>query len=228
MLKNSTPTSARGLLRRLLRGDGNKSGVAMIEFAYSLPIFMTLGLTGTELSNLAVTNMQVSQIAMSITDNLSRAKQTVALGLPQFREHDVNDAFLGAGLQAGNLNLFQNGRVIVTSLQQDKATGNQWLAWQRCRGLKTSVSAYGVEGTGATGGLTGVGPSSSRISAEPDTAIVVTEVVYTYKPLVAASLLGPITIKQESAFYVRDDRDLTKVYNPTPAATVRSCNLYTS
>jgi Flp pilus assembly protein TadG len=64
--------------------------VALIEFAYSMPILMLLGFTGVELANLAIASMRVSQITMTVADNLSRAKQTVPLGLPQLREVDIN------------------------------------------------------------------------------------------------------------------------------------------
>ena len=231
---NKAFSGVRAVLNKLLRGENNQSGIALIEFAYSLPIFMTLGITGTELSNMAVTNMQVSQVAMSITDNLSRAKLAVPLGKPQFREHDINDAFLGAGLQDGRLDIYKAGRVVVSSLQRN-TDGGQWIAWQRCQGLKNSPSLFGVEGTGKTGtALTGIGLSTGRVAAEQDTAIIVTEITYEYQPLISNNLLGSMTMRAESAFYVRDDRDLTGgtdkngVYNPTPVVVKRSCSTFTA
>src|SRR4029079_7161868 len=98
----------RGFFARL---DENQSGVTIIEFAYSLPILMVLGFTGVETANLAVANMRVSQFAMTVADNLSRAKQSVPLGLPQLREVDINDALLGAKIQGGDsLAILNNGR----------------------------------------------------------------------------------------------------------------------
>jgi hypothetical protein len=212
-------------LRNLLK---NESGVVLIEFAYSLPIFMGLCLTGLELANFTAAKMRVSQITMTVADNLSRAKQAVPLGLPQLREHDINDAFVGAGLQAGSMGILTNGRIIVSSLQQN-ASGGQWIAWQRCKGVLTAASAYGVQDTGKTGtafkGM-GPGPDTDKVTAEAGSAIIFAEVSYTYQSLVAGSLLGPRTIKKEAAFYVRDDRDMTQVYNPSPTVTPSTCNLY--
>ena len=50
----------------------NVSGVAMIEFAYSLPFLTVVGMYATELTNYAWTKLQVSQIALNIADHASR------------------------------------------------------------------------------------------------------------------------------------------------------------
>ena len=215
------------LLRRL---HSDVSGAVVIEFAYCLPIFMGLGMTGIEAGNLATTNMRISQITMSVADNLSRAKQDVPLGLPQFREHDINDAFKGAQLQSGALKVLDNGRIIVSSLQQN-SSGGQWIFWQRCKGVSNVASAYGVQDTGKTGtafaGM-GAGAAADKVTAPAASSIIFVELTYTYQPLISNSFFGTKTLKKEAAFYVRDDRDLTQVYNPSPTATVATCNLYTA
>ena len=216
---------ARRSLRDLAR---NKDAIMLIEFAYSLPVLMLLAFGSIELANLAIANMRVSQIAMTVADNLSRAKQSVPLGLPQLREVDINDALLGAKIQGGgNLNILSQGRIIVSSLQQDGA-GKQKIFWQRCKGLLNKTSDYGDEGAteGTTPGFTGMGPGANKVKADAGSAIVFAEVTYKYEPLVGEWALGAFTIRREAAFYVRDDRDLTQVYNPNPTATPSACNVY--
>jgi Flp pilus assembly protein TadG len=223
----------QSLSRFVQKLRGCESGAVVVEFAYVLPIFITLSFTGIEVSSLAISNMRVSQIAMTVADNMSRAKQSVPLGLPQLREVDINDIFLGAKIQGGTTApILTNGRIIVSSLQQN-AAGRQTIAWQRCKGTKNVVSAYGAQGdtqpaSPATTGFQGMGTGSSRVQAEPSSAIIFVEVTYTYVPMVAASLLGPRTIRKEAAFYVRDDRDLSQIYNPNPTATVAACNVFTA
>ena len=46
---------------RALRAD--TSGIAMIEFAYALPLLMVVGGFGIEMTNLATVNQSVSQSA---------------------------------------------------------------------------------------------------------------------------------------------------------------------
>lgn len=214
----------RRSLRQLWR---NREAIMLIEFAYSLPVLMLLAFGSVELANLAITNMRVSQIAMTVADNLSRAKQSVPLGLPQLREVDINDALLGARIQGDGLDLLENGRIIVSSLQQD-ASNKQKIFWQRCKGMLNKTSDYGNEGAteGTTPGFTGMGAGANKVQAAAASAIIFAEVTYNYVPLVGAWALGDFQIRREAAFYVRDERDLTQVYNPNPAATASACNVY--
>lgn len=226
-------TVTKGRLHRLLgRLKRSESGVALVEFAYSLPILVLLGFTGVEVANLVIANMRVSQITMTVADNLSRAKQSVPLGLPQLREVDVNDALLGAHIQAGNsLPLLTNGRIIVSSLQRNSAN-RQTILWQRCKGKLEVTSDYGNEGatqpSSGTANFQGMGVGANRVQAEANSAIIFAEVVYDYHPLFGSWLLGNIRLRKEAAFYVRDDRDLTQIYNPSPAATRSVCTTYNS
>jgi hypothetical protein len=221
--KSGLLTKVRSRLR-LLRD--NSSGLAFIEFAYMLPIVMLLGLGGIELANLAVINMRVSQIALSTADNMSRVKAEIPLGLPQLREVDINDVFKGAEIQGGKVRLKQKGRIIVSSLQVN-ADGGQTISWQRCYGDKTDVSNYGTQGSGASGtGFPGMGATNNRIQTEPGSAIIFAEIEYDYEPIALGLFwqnFGNRTIRKEASFYVRDKRDLTQVYNPSPAAPVRTC-----
>lgn len=214
-----------------LRGIGRDDrGMAFAEFAYSLPLLMLLGFTGVELANFAIANMRVSQIAMTVADNLSRAKQTVPLGLPQLREVDVNDALIGSRIQGGDsLDILNHGRIILSSLQRDDA-GKQTIKWQRCKGMLQVHSRYGLEGAtqpnNSTDGFQGMGEGSGRVQAEPNSAIIFAEVVYNYEPVFGDWALGDLQIRREAAFYVRDDRDLTKLYNPSPTATKADCAIF--
>lgn len=216
--------------RRLGELWRSKDAIMLIEFAYSLPILMGLAFGSLEATNLATANMRVSQIAMTVADNLSRAKQSVPLGLPQLREVDINDALLGAKIQGGSrINILTQGRIVVSSLQQN-ASNKQRIFWQRCKGVLNAPSNYGVEGAteDTTPGFTGMGAGSNKVQAAPGSAIIFSEVTYNYEPLVGAWALGTFRIRREAAYYVRDDRDLTQVYNPSPAATASACNVHNS
>lgn len=199
----------------------------LIEFAYSLPILMTLAFTSVELTNLAVANMRVSQIAMTTADNVSRALQSVRLTPAVLREVDINDALVGAKIQGGErLKILDKGRIILSSLQRD-ANNRQTIFWQRCKGMLNVNSAYGAQGAtqGVTAGFTGMGATTPKVQAAAGSAIIFAEVTYDYEPLVGAWALGNFRIRREAAYYVRDDRDLTDISNPNPAATVSNCNI---
>ncbi len=215
-------TSSMRAISRQLRRD--ERGLAFIEFAYMLPVLMSLGLGGIELANLAITHTRVSQLALSLADNASRAKQEVASGLPRMREIDVNQVLKATTLQSGRVQLDGHGRVILSSLETN-AEGGQWIHWQRCAGGLTSfTSAYGPQGKGATGtAFNGMGPAGRRVKAEPGYAIMFVEIAYDYQPMIFGKLIPDRRISKSAAMYVRDNRDLSRLYNDAPVAPVSSC-----
>lgn len=203
----------------------SRSGLAYIEFAYSFPAVMAIGLYGAEATNLALTHMRVSQIALAMADNTSRIGLDSPLSLTQIRESDVNDSLVAARLQAGRMKLTQRGRIILSSLERN-AQGGQWIHWQRCLGVKPYNSSYGVQGDGTTGtSFPGMGPASARVTAPAGNAVMFVEISYDYEPIISASLLGTPRIHYTATFLVRDERDLTQIYNPGNAP-VAACSTY--
>ena len=198
-------------------------GAIIIEFAMLLPLFVLAGLGGIELANFAIANMRINQIAVSLADNASRAKQASINGAPRLREYDVNESFTASVLQGDGLNMAAKGRLILSSLQVNGA-GGQWIQWQRCEGAIAASSSYGVQGNGATGtSFAGMGPADRRVTAEAGAAIMFAEVVYQYDPVFFSGVIAPQQIRKFAAMYVRDDRDLTQIYNPSPTSAVKIC-----
>lgn len=206
--------------RRLARCSG---AVSAVELGLAMPFLMGLTLTGVEVVNLALIHVRLNQLAITVADNASRAKQTQVNGAPQFREYDMNQVFRAAALQAEDLDIPNRGRVIVSSLQVN-GSGGQWIAWQRCWGKNTWASRYGVEGTGSSGtSFAGMGFTTTKMTADPSTAIMFVEVAYNYKPFFLGTILPSKLIRKEAALYVRDDRDLTKIWNPSPTQPQAKC-----
>ena len=227
------PNTMKHLRPRLNRLRGlarDTSAVALIEFALSLPLLLIFGLGGLEVANYSLAHMRVSQVAISLADNASRAKQEVATGAPRMREWDVNEVFTAAELQGSDIDITQNGRLILSSLEVN-ADGGQWIHWQRCFGDAPYSSSYGVEGDGATGtSVTGMGPAGGRVAAADGFAIMVVEVVYDYQPITDTAFtdfMPDVPIRKFAAMYVRDDRDLdgvgTGLYNTDPVTTQNLC-----
>ncbi|OYU34056.1 MAG: hypothetical protein CFE35_17360 [Novosphingobium sp. PASSN1] len=210
----------RHLLGRIARDTGATSA---IELGLAMPFLMGLALTGTEVVSLALIHVKLNQLAITVADNASRAKQTQVNGAPQFREYDVNQVFRAAALQSEDLGIPVRGRIILSSLQVN-GSGGQWIAWQRCWGKNTWPSRYGTQGTGITGtAFKGMGYTSTKMTADAGTAIMFVEIAYDYKPFFLGSILPAKLIRKEAALYVRDDRDLTQIYNPSPTQPVATC-----
>jgi hypothetical protein len=211
---------------RALRRD--RSGLALIEFAFSLPIFIGLGFYGVEVANLAVTQMKMSQIALNMADNASRIGTLNSnLAAKVINEEQINDVFQAASIQAGAAGLYDDGRTVLSSLEVN-ASGGQTIMWQRCKGMAIEDSEYGPQGTGATGtGFAGMGPPGDKISASTGTAVMYVELTYTYEPLFGTMFMEPQELRQEAAYTVRDAREIGKEpTNNVVAARRSTCNKY--
>tara|TARA_R110000850_G_scaffold28479_3_gene79604 strand:+ start:2340 stop:3008 length:669 start_codon:yes stop_codon:yes gene_type:complete len=217
LVRGLSPARAIDLLARLKNDTG---GLALIEFAMTLPLFLTLALGGIELANLASAHMRVSQLAMTVADNAARVD-------PSIDESDIEEIFAGATLLGGKIDFNEHGRIILSSLQTNGMTGSdagQMINWQRCMGDLGEPSQYGVEGAGRTDSslAAGIGATGQKIYASPSTAIMFVEVVYDYQQLVPGDLFRR-EIRYETAFNVRS-RDTFDITNSSsPALSPRTC-----
>jgi len=218
------------LKRRLAALRSDTSGLALIEFAASLPFILLLSLTGAELTHYATTKMRVSQVALHLADHMSRVGIGSLLTARQVHEADINDALTGAGLQGGNLDIYTNGRVIVSSIEGEtyptNPSGEYRVRWQRCRGNLSHNPSYGDAGDED---LAGYGPVGRQVVAPENGAVIFVEVAYEYQPLFSDSAVPRVKMVEIAAMTVRDTRDLqgpsgstTGIYN-TAAVTVSSC-----
>lgn len=196
----------------IARLHGDTSGTSLIEFAFIAPVLMLLGLLGADLAWMASVNMQVSQIALSLADNASRLGQTDNSAVtPTVTETDIDSIMSGAMRQGQSINLAGRGRVILSSLELDSASGEQYFHWQRCRGALEEVSKYGDddENNGLNGApIEGVGTSDTQIQANDGSAVMVAEVYYQHRNLFTDMLGTDVPFRQEAVFAIRDDRNL--------------------
>jgi hypothetical protein len=215
----------RSLLKSLRR---DQSGVAFIEFAYSLPVVLGIGLGGIEVANLAVTRMRISQIGMAVADNAARAGSGSGMALQRMYESDVADVFEAARIQGVPIDFKTRGRVVLSSLQLN-ALGGQWIAWQRCYGSKGFSSSYGLAGQGKSNiTFLGMGPTSSRVTAPIGNAVMFVEIAYDYKAIVEPFARGlqyfglnvdNQVITYRGAFVVREPRELGDSTDPATTST---------
>jgi hypothetical protein len=200
----------RAQLRELVR---SQSGLALIEFAFSLPILLTLLLCGLETANYALAHLRVNQIAMTVADNAGRVRTSID-------ESHIYEVFAGADLVGQSIDFPQNGRIVLSSLEPNGKTGTdagQMINWQRCHGSLNVAPRYGVQGLGRTNSAlaTGMGPAGNKIVSADGTAVMFVEVTYQYQPMIVGDLLGPRRIRYESAFNVRErtNQNITNTQN---------------
>lgn len=211
-----------------------QSGAVIIEFAYSLPIMMSLLCVGTELANYATTVMRVNQLALQVADNAARIGAGSPLALKTITETDINDLITGAQLQSGSLNILgnhtpfgvekdegKNGRIIISSLEQTATPNRYKINWQRCGGAMNRYgSSYGVQGDA---NLTGMGPTGRQVIANDASGTIFVEVAYFYQPLFfnPYSITKKYTITAIASMPVREKRNTT--LNNAAGATPSMC-----
>jgi hypothetical protein len=203
----------RQALQRLRTLGRDTSGLALLEFAFMLPVLLTMSLTGAEITNYVVTKMRVSQIALHLADNSSRIGEGSLLQAKTISENDINDLLIGAQFQSGELDLFAHGRVILSSVEpvaNPNTTNKFKIAWQRCKGSRTHASGYGNAGDT---NLDGVGPTNRKAIAPEGGSTMFVEVYYEYTPLVKTSLSPSSQMTEVASMMVRDRRDLSTIYN---------------
>lgn len=237
-MKNHEPNPAVGKIVL------DRRGLALIEFALSFPLVMVIGGFGIELSNVALTNMKISQYALNLADAASRVGVDVGGGVTQLREADINDVLQGARIQGLPIALGTNGRVVLSSLENTKQSYDtvykQRIHWQRCFGMQSGSdynSHYGT--TPVTAGSTasasnagsdastGMGEASNKVNAPKDSGVMFVEINYLYSPIFGNLFISPRIIRYSASMLVRDNRDYTQIQNPSPAATAALCNTYT-
>ncbi len=209
------------MFRRLSTLRRDRSGVALIEFAYTLPFMLLLSLSGAELTNYITTRMRVSQLALQVVDNAARIGRGTQLQAKQINEGDINDLFIGAALQSGTLDIANNGRIILSSLENDPANAGKYrIRWQRCTGAKVEhASTFGDEGDA---NLDGIGPVGRQATVTDNNATMFVQIFYEYQPLIETEFAPDSLMMEYAAMMVRDRRDLSQVY-PVSGLTPSTC-----
>lgn len=200
-------------LRSIAALLADTAAVSTIEFALVLPVFMTLGMYGAEIAWMNASALEASQVATALADNASRLGQTDNSGVtPTITGDDIASVLTGAIKEGENIGLDQEGRIILSSLEAHPVTGKQYVHWQQCMGSLKKDSAHGK--TDLTGSIlapiaNGLAIGKTKITAPAGSAVMIAEVWYKHKGLFGTMFIQPITIHEEAAIIVRDNRNLT-------------------
>ena len=236
-------------LRQVSRLKRNESGVAMVELAVSLPLFLGLVVGGVETANYASVVMQINQIALHTADAAARIGTTTPSANKTISETQINDVFQGflregKRIDVGGNHAYTdpssgvkstrgNARIILSSVEEvaafNASAPRYRIRWQRCAGSANFYkSNYGTPSTATS--VTGVGPVGQQASPPPGGVLMFVELQYYFKPLIVNgfSNLTDRTISQIASMVVRENRDTVGptgsdgIYN-NEKVTVSSC-----
>lgn len=215
----------RSFLSKLRR---DQSGLAMVEFAVSLPFFTGLVIGGVETANFASVTMQLNQITLHTADSAARIGEATLLANKKITEAQIKDVFEGTLREGDRVALSGshtyvdpitqipsirgNAKIILSSVEQvaafNPSNPRYRIRWQRCAGTANYYSSnYGTKATSTS--ITGIGPTGRQVIAPPDGAVMFVELQYYFKPLIVNgfSNLTDQTISQVASMVVREKRD---------------------
>lgn len=215
----------RGLFGKLRELRQDVSGLALIEFAYTLPIFVGFGLVGIEYANVVLAHQKAERIAATIAD------QTASNQVPP-NERQIRDMFEAVELIASPFDFNDNGNVIVTAVVgvrdlDDDEVQNK-IAWQRCRVKDSFESTIGEEWTGSDD--VAEGPEvelPNDIQLTQNQMVVVAEVFFPYDEIISAEIVEGFvpddTILRERSMYRTRGGALMRV-TPVTGVDQMSCS----
>lgn len=206
----------------------DNSGLALVEFALSLPFFMGLTVAGFETSHYAYVHMRLNQLTLDTADGAARMGEGDVQAAKKIDEAQINDVFAGTLRQGesillggeheykdpgtGEVTLRGNALIILSSVEPksgfDPANPKYRIRWQRCVGTADFFEPlYGKKST--HGNIDGIGPPG-RLAVPPDDgALMFVETHYYYRPLIINGFghLGEKSITKTATMVVRDARD---------------------
>lgn len=157
------------------RLEKNENGVAMIEFAIALPVLTVLLLGCIDLAVYLVAHQRIARSAYTMSNLMTQMDQGLS-------EAQVGDMMLALDQVSSPFDISSDGVATITAIIGEGVDGadatSYSVAWQRCYGANASGSKYGGSGTAVT---TGDIPASTIVTTSQ--ILVVTEVEYTYEPI---------------------------------------------
>lgn len=168
--------------------SASRRGVAAVEFALTLPIWITMLLGMADGSYCLIVNERTDRIAYSVTDIVTQY-QTITLA-------NLNDIVQAASQLMNPFPFGANGVVIVTSVYQP-AAGNPIIEWQYTGGGTANLTSK----IGATGGSASL-PNGLVLNANDN--VIISEVYYKFTPMfVAEGLFSSGTVYRTAVYKPR-------------------------
>ena len=170
------------LLRRLLQHTG---GVAVVEFALTLPVLMTLFYGCIEVTRFILATQKAEKLAHTVADVTAQSAQVTLGNLNQLMEatNDIMNPFA----------FRQQGVVMVSSLYRTQGAASAKVNW-RYSGGGTLVATSHFGAVGSTPDMPG------NFTFDERENVIAAEVFFRWSPLISNQFYGTQIIYRQ-AFY---------------------------
>jgi Flp pilus assembly protein TadG len=155
----------------------DRSGLALLEFALMLPLFLGFVLTGIEFTNYVFANNRVQRLATMTADLVAQSGE----GSIGVSEAQIYDLFSAIDLTAKPFDLRNYGRVVITAVKgvdtNNDGTVENGMLWQRFDGSYVVTPLVGCARTTTTATL----PNSRKVLLGE--ILFHVQVTYKYQPI---------------------------------------------
>jgi hypothetical protein len=205
---------ARCFIGDILRDN---TGLALIEFAYVLPIFVGFGLVGLEFTNVVLVRQKTERVASTIADQ-------VATNQVAPNERQMGDMFAAVENISEPFGFGAEGNVMVTAIigiyNDDAQELQNKIAWQRCFTPDMHTSEVGSQWRDTDDIADGPEVSlPNSVELGKNQMVIVAEVFFPYEPIISRSIVASIVpqdmIFRERAMYRTRGQ---AIMNVTPVA----------
>lgn len=149
----------------------NQSGLAAVEFALALPIFVALLMGGAEVARYILVHQKVEKLAFSVADVTS-----------QFEILGSGDISVIMNASAEIMDPYDQfdtrGRIVLSSVFKDPDETKQLLQWQCEGGGTASATSHVAQPSSQTAAVL---PGNMVLDDADD--VIVAEIFYTYTPM---------------------------------------------
>ena len=175
-------------VKKLRQFNRESDGNSTVEFALIIPLFLLLLAGVFEISMYSLLQNKLTRIAGSMsqvisTQNISRDKLLAIMGTANI----ISDPF----------DIEKKGGVIVTQVINKKESldpANMTISWQEEIGV--FKSKFGTPGSSPEN-------LPNDITVIEDQALIITEVYYSYKPIIFSNIIGDNTLYKTSTYVPR-------------------------
>ena len=185
-------TALRPLWQRLRSIRRDQRGIAFVEFALRLPIFIMVLFAALEMTQLTLTKMKVQRLA-NMTADLVSQNGVSGNQLTELQMYDILEAM---NVGAKPMNMTDEGRIVISAVMgvdtnNDGTSDKNQILWQRFDGgLLEAAPLLGCVTTQPNATL----PNNRRLTNAE--VMYHTQVTYRYEPLFAGQVLAWLDVNE--------------------------------
>ena len=179
----------RGSLRRLLnRAITDNRGAAAVEFGLILPVLVLLYAVGFEVCEAATVKRKLTDTTVQLANLTS-----------QYTKVAKSDISTIMNASSETMTPFSNGdlALVVSEISID-GNGNAKVAWS-----EPYLNGVAFQGNALT-----TPPTAPASFATPNSSYIVVQSTYAYTPVIAGTLVAPMTLSGQSFMLPRDSASI--------------------